>query len=291
MCTELASHPATTLTPSAESSAAGPVTRRTALFAAAGLATTTALSVSGALPAVAEARRGSGGPGRHGRLDLTYTLGEDFPAYAPDEEAIRRPGTTIPANGYYQQRWEIYEHTGTHVDAPAHFNANGRYASELTPDELMVPAVVIDIARRAAADPDTVVTIADLRDHERRHGRIEDRAAVLMYSGWGAKVSDPDAYRGTDANGVLHFPGFSADACDWLIRRRSIRALGVDTLSIDPGKSATFDTHRILNGAERYGIENLARLRRLPATGAEITVGLIPFKEGSGGPAKVLAAW
>ena len=127
---------------------------------------------------------------RHGRIDLTYTLGEDFPAYTPGEEAIRQPATTIPANGYYMQRWEMYEHTGTHVDAPAHFNANGRYASELTPDELMVPAVVIDIARRAATEPDTVVTVADLHAHERRHGRIEDRAAVLMYSGWGARVAD-----------------------------------------------------------------------------------------------------
>ena len=101
---------------------------------------------------------------------------------------------------------------------------------------------------------------------------------MLMYSGWGAKVADPDAYRGTDSNGVLHFPGFGADACDWLIQRRRIRALGVDTLSIDPGNSATFDTHTILNGAERYGIENLANLRRLPAGGAQIVVGVIPFK-------------
>ena len=114
---------------------------------------------------------------------------------------------------------------------------------------------------------------------------------MLMHSGWGAKVSDADAYRGTDSSGTLHFPGFSADATEWLIRRRRIRALGVDTLSIDPGNSATFDAHTILNGAERYGIENLARLSRLPATGATITVGVIPFKQGSGGPAKVLARW
>ena len=294
MCTELASHPATTVPatdPADGSPKAGSVSRRAALFAAAGLATTTALSVSGALPAAADSRSGSGGHSRHGRLDLTYTLGEDFPAYAPGEEAIRQPATTIPADGYYMQRWEIFEHTGTHVDAPAHFNPNGRYASELTADELMLPAVVIDIARRAATDPDTVVTVADLRDHERRHGRIDDGAAVLMNSGWGAKVSDADAYRGTDANGVLHFPGFGGDATEWLLRHRRIRALGVDTLSIDPGNSATFDTHTILNGAERYGIENLANIGHLPPRGAKITVGVIPFKLGSGGPAKVLASW
>ena len=284
MCTELP--PAADL--ATHQPVEGHVSRRTALLGAAGLATSTALSVSGVSPAAADRRDATR---RHGRIDLTYTLGEDFPAYTPGEEAIRQPATTIPANGYYMQRWEMYEHTGTHVDAPAHFNANGRYASELTPDELMVPAVVIDVARRAATDPDTVVTVADLHAHERRHGRIEDRAAVLMYSGWGARVADPEIYRGTDSNGVLHFPGFGADACDWLIQRRRIRALGVDTLSIDPGNSATFDTHTILNGAERYGIENLANLHRLPARGARIAVGVIPFEQGSGGPAKVLASW
>lgn len=268
----------------------GPVSRRTALLASAGLATSTVLTVAGTLPAAADDRTRPRG-GRHGRLDLTYTLGEEFPAYTSGEEAVRRPGTTFEANGYYQQRWDLYEHTGTHVDAPAHFNPSGRYANELTPEELLVPAVVIDIARRAATDPDTVVTVADLRDHERRHGRIDAGTAVLMYSGWGAKVADPVAYRGTDAAGGLHFPGFSGDACEWLIRRRRIAALGVDTLSIDPGDSATFETHKILNGAERYGVENLANLDRLPRVGARVFVGLIPFKQGSGGPAKVLATW
>lgn len=155
----------------------------------------------------------------------------------------------------------------------------------------MVPAVVIDIADRSAADPDAVVTVADLRNFERRYGRIDDGSAVLMYSGWGVKVRDPDAYRGADAGGVLHFPGFSRDACEWLLRRRKIRALGVDTLSIDPGNSATFEVHKVLNGADRYGIENLANLHRLPARGASVIVGLIPFKQGSGGAARVLAHW
>ena len=137
MCTELPPQPPVAAATTRQVTG-GHVSRRTALFAAAGLATSTALTVSGVVPAAADPR--SHTP-RHGRIDLTYILGEEFPAYTPGEEAIRQPATTIPADGYYMQRWELYEHTGTHVDAPAHFNANGRYASELTPDELMVPAV------------------------------------------------------------------------------------------------------------------------------------------------------
>jgi kynurenine formamidase len=189
------------------------------------------------------------------------------------------------------QEWRIIEHIGTHVDAPGHFTPGGRLSPELRPSELITPAVVIDIADRAAQDPDTVVTVDDLRAFERRHGRIPHDAAVLMYSGWGAKVGDPDAYRGTDAAGTLHFPGFGAEACEWLLRRRHIRSLGVDTLSIDPGTSTTFETHLILTGADRYGLENLANLDRIPKRGATIMVGLIPYEEGSGGQARIFATW
>ena len=209
----------------------------------------------------------------------------------PGEEAVRRTVVTIENDGYYLQEWRIIEHIGTHVDAPGHFTVGGRLATELQPSELVVPAVVIDIADRAARDPDTVVTVEDLRAFERRHGRIPRDAAVLMDSGWGAKVADADAYRGADAAGTLHFPGFGADACEWLLRRRGIRSLGVDTLSIDPGNSTTFDTHLILTGADRYGLENLANLDRIPKRGATIFVGLIPYEQGSGGQARIFASW
>jgi kynurenine formamidase len=198
---------------------------------------------------------------------------------------------TIEDDGYYMQQWTIIEHIGTHVDAPGHFTPGGRLSPELRPEELVVEAVVIDIADRAARDPDTVVTVDDLRAFEHRHGRIPRNAAVLMYSGWAAKVGDAAAYRGADADGVLHFPGFGPEATEWLLRRRGIRALGVDTLSIDPGVSETFDTHLILLGADRYGVENLNNLDRIPRRGATIMVGLIPYEAGSGGQARVFASW
>ena len=171
------------------------VTRRTAMTGAAAVAATAALG------GTAEATdRGHAFGGKHRRLrDLTYPLTTSFPAFVPGEEAVRRTTVTIENDGYYLQEWRIIEHIGTHVDAPGHFTLGGRLAPELQPSELVVPAVVIDIADRAAQDPDTVVTVEDLRAFERRHGRIPRDAAVLMYSGWGAKVGDADAYRGTDA--------------------------------------------------------------------------------------------
>ena len=263
------------------------VTRRAALVGGVAVAASAALGA----PAKAGERAPAFSGRRHGLRDLTYPLTTSFPAFAPGEEAVRRTLVTIEDDGYYLQEWRIIEHIGTHVDAPGHFTVGGRLAPELEPSELIVPAVVIDIARRAARDPDTVVTVDDLRSFERRHGRIPRDAAVLMYSGWGAKVDDADAYRGTDAAGTLHFPGFSPEACEWLLRRRGIRSLGVDTLSIDPGNSTTFETHLILTGADRYGLENLANLDRIPRRGATIMVGLIPYEQGSGGQARIFASW
>jgi kynurenine formamidase len=269
------------------------LTRRTALFGAATAAATAATAGVVGLGAPAQASQRTNalyGKGR-GLRDLTYPLTTSFPAFAVGEEAARRTYVTIEDNGYYMQEWRILEHYGTHVDAPGHFTAGGRLSPELHLSELIVPAVVIDIAGRAAREPDTVVTVEDLRSFERRYGRIPRGAAVLMYSAWGAKVGDADAYRGVDAAGTLHFPGFSPDACEWLLRHRGIRSLGVDTLSIDPGNSTTFDTHLILTGADRYGLENLANLDRVPRYGATIVVGLIPYQDGSGGQARIFATW
>ena len=267
----------------------GTITRRAAMLGAAAVAATAA-GATVATPAQAAARPPALHGGR-GLLDLTYTVSPSFPSFADGEEAERRTYVTIEDDGYYMQEWRLVEHTGTHVDAPGHFIAGGRLSPDLTLAELITPAVVIDIARRAAADPDAVVTVEDVQAYERRYGRIPRDAAVLMHSGWGAKAGDTAAYRGSDADGVLHFPGFSAEATEWLLQRRRIRSLGVDTLSIDPGESEDFATHLTLLGADRYGLENLANLDRMPRRGATIVVGLLPFEQGSGGQARIFATW
>jgi kynurenine formamidase len=260
------------------------LTRRAALFGAAAVATTAVLDTpASAAPERTSALRG-------GRLtDLTHPFTTSFPAFVPEEAPTRRTYVTIEDDGYYMQEWRIIEHTGTHVDAPGHFTPGGRLSTDLRLSELITPAVVVDIKARAARDPDTTVTVDDIRGYERRHGRIPAGAAVLMNSGWAAKAGDPAAYRGADADGVLHFPGFHPETTEWLLRRRKIRSLGVDTLSIDPGVSETFETHLILTGADRYGLENLAHLDRLPPRGATVVVGLIPYEQGSGGQARIFA--
>jgi kynurenine formamidase len=150
---------------------------------------------------------------------------------------------------------------------------------------------VIDISKRAARDPDAVVTLDDLVRFERRHGRISEGALVCMNSGWAAKVGDPLAYKGGPAFPDYHFPGFSLDGAMWLAEQRNVTGLGVDTLSLDPGNSTTFPVHVDFLATDRYGLENLNNLDKIPPRGALAYVGLIPWEDGSGGPSRVIANW
>jgi kynurenine formamidase len=222
--------------------------------------------------------------------DLTHVFTEGFPVFTFDPPASEVL-ITIPSGGFYAQKWTFGEHSGTHMDAPGHFVEGGRLSPEITLQELIVPIVVIDISARAAGEPDTAVTVDDLRRFERRRGRIPDGALVAMDSGWAAKVDDPLEFKGGDAFPNYHFPGFSLDAAMWLVEHRDVTAIGVDTISLDPGNSTTFPVHVNFLAADRYGLENLNNLDRIPPRGAVAYVGLIPWENGSGGPCRVIASW
>jgi kynurenine formamidase len=223
--------------------------------------------------------------------DLTHTFAEGFPVFVTGEEPQRETIADYATSGFYAQRWTMGEHSGTHMDAPGHFVPGARLSPEITLRELLVPIVVVDISRKAEDDPDAMVEVDDLRRFERRHGHIPKGALVAMDSGWADKVDDPDAFKGGPAFPNYHFPGFSVEAALWLAERRDVTAIGVDTMSLDPGNSLTFPVHVEFLGTDRYGLENLNNLDRIPPRGATAYVGLIPWEEGSGGPCRVIATW
>ncbi len=263
----------------------GGVTRRSLLKG--GAAVGAAAAASALLPAVPALATP---PVRRHTQDLTHVFRDGFPVYGFSNPS-RSTLVTVPDDGFYAQQWTFAEHSGTHLDAPGHFVEGNRLADELRPEELIVPIVVIDVSARAAVDPDTEVTPDDLIAFERGNGRIPRNALVCMYSGWERFVGDEDAYRGTDAGGVFHFPGFGIEAAEWLLTHRDIAGIGVDTLSLDPGPSTTFDVHFAVLGADKYGVENLANLATIPPHRASAFVGLVPWEQGSGGPCRVIASW
>jgi kynurenine formamidase len=150
----------------------------------------------------------------------------------------------------------------------------------------------MDVTRAAARDADYRVSLDDVRDWERRHGRIPDRAIVVMNSGWGKRWPDKKRYLGTNVAGDvanLHFPGFSKDAAEFLVRERNIAALAVDTPSIDHGQSKDFLVHQIVNGANKPAFENVANVDRLPPRGATLIALPMKIEGGSGSPTRIIA--
>jgi len=264
-----------------EAEGAPKVDRRTAIFGAAGVA------LAAAFPASALAS----GSRRGDRIaDLTHTFTAGFPVFAFDPPS-RSTLVTIPTGGFYAQQWTFGEHSGTHMDAPGHFVLGGRLSPEITPQELIVPIVVVDISKRAKDDPNAMVEVDDLKRFERKHGRIPKGAIVAMDSGWADKVDDPLEFKGGPAFPGYNFPGFSNDAAMWLDQNRDVTGIGVDTMSLDPGNSSTFAVHVNFLATDRYGLENLNNLDKIPPSGATAYVGLIPWEEGSGGPCRVIATW
>ena len=192
-------------------------------------------------------------------------------------------------DGFAANEVTFDEHTGTHVDAPLHFVAGAVSADRLPVDRLIAPLVVISLADRAAKEPDTLVSVDDLLQWEKRHGRIPAGALVAMHSGWDARVASTDRFLNRDAKGTMHAPGFSEPAARFLVGERDICGVGVDTLSLDAAAAQKFVAHVAILGAGKYGIELLANLARVPPSGATVIVGAPKHVGATGGPARVLA--
>jgi kynurenine formamidase len=184
------------------------------------------------------------------------------------------------------------EHGGTHLDAPIHF-AEGRLTADRIPlEKLVAPAVVLDVTRQAAEDPDYRLTPEDVAAFEREHGTIAPGTIVLLRTGWSSRWPDAKAYLGDDTPGDasnLHFPSYGEEAARLLVEERRVAALGVDVASIDYGPSQDFVVHRIAAAADVPGLENLTNLDQLPPTGALVIALPMKIEGGSGGPVRVIA--
>lgn len=255
------------------------LSRRSFFTAAAGVGAAAALPSLGGTPAMANG---------HAKVeDLTHTYDADFPTYFGAPGISTEQNFNFTENGFNLMTLTVNEHTGTHVDAPLHFSADGASVDEIAVGDLVAPLCVVDIAARAAQDADTMLTPDDLKAWIATHGPIPDGACVALHSGWGAKTGT-DAFRGFDGE-KQHYPGFHIEAAQMLIEETGARSIASDTLSLDHGPSADFATHYAWLPTGRFGIECLANLDKVPAAGATIVIGAPKHRGGSGGPARIFA--
>jgi len=201
----------------------------------------------------------------------------------------------VTSGGYYYAANNFFtsEHGGTHIDAPVHFAQGHQTVDQIPLDRLVGEAVVVDVTKSADADADYQISVADFQRAE-QHGAIPAGAIVLIRTGFSTRWPDAVRYLGTAARGEaavaqLHFPGLDPEAAKWLIAERRIKAIGIDTASIDRGQSTLFESHRLLYERDIPAFENLTSLERLPERGAFIVALPMKIRGGSGAPLRAIA--
>src|SRR5882724_4797328 len=201
-------------------------------------------------------------------LDLSYAINDKLVPWPGDEKFFEATvNASVEKNGYFTRSFWMLEHYGTHLDAPAHFPPGKTTVDQIPVKQLFGPAVVMDVRAQSGKDADYQLTAARIEEWEKHNGRIPEGAIVLLRTGWTSRWPDVQKYRNQDAQGLMHFPGFSMEAAKLLIERK-VSGLGCDTLSVDYGASSDFAVHHLSLGAGLYHLENLADLSDLPESGA-----------------------
>jgi kynurenine formamidase len=230
-------------------------------------------------------------------VDLTHAY-DAKAIFWPTAEAFRleKVADGMTPAGYYYAANNFFtsEHGGTHIDAPVHFAQGKQSVDQIPVDRLVGGAIVIDVADAAERNADYQVSVDDLTRWESQNGRIPVDAIVLLRTGFASRWPDAARYMGTAERGEaavarLHFPGLHPDAAKWIVANRPIKAIGIDTASIDYGQSTLYESHRVLYERNIPAFENVATLDRLPATGAVVVALPMKIAGGSGAPLRMIA--
>lgn len=222
-------------------------------------------------------------------VDLSHDLAPDMPVWPGDPPMTIEKLADIEADGYYLNAFTIGEHSGTHVGSGAHFNQGEKTIDQLMAEDLIKAAVVIDVVKKVEQDADYQLSKGDIAAWEEKNGEIPPDSVVILYTGWQERWGDQEAFFNVDEEGLMHFPGFGAEAAAFLLDERKVVGLGIDTHGIDAGLDETFTPNTLLLQENRFHLENLTNLDRLPPTGATLVIGALKIENGSGSPARIFA--
>ncbi len=184
---------------------------------------------------------------------------------------------TLAADGWNARTLRLYSHSGTHMDAPAHFEAGGRTIDEVPLGECMGPAWVADLPGLA---PGAVITVAHLGGIA---GRLAPGESLLLRTGWSAHLPDPKIYR----DGL---PRVSEELARWCVERR-VRMLGVEPPSVADVNDIRELTavHRILLGGGVVIVEGLTNLDALEEERVFVVAAPLKVRRGDGAPCRAFA--
>jgi kynurenine formamidase len=236
-------------------------------------------------------------------LDLSHALNDKIPVIQLPPPLANSPGYKANLISKYDDKgpawywnWiEVGEHAGTHLDAPCHWITGKDKAciDKIPVDQLISPAVVIDVTEKAKADSNYLLTKQDVLDWEKKNGKVPEGALVIMKTGWGVMQSEPKKFLGLEADGKPHWPGFSMEVSEFLVKERNVNAIGTEAVGLDSGNAAGFNppfpAHYVMLGAGKYMLTSLANVDKLPAKGVVVMAVPMKLEGGSGSPVRVLA--
>jgi len=181
-----------------------------------------------------------------------------------------------PCRGFASRVLMFSDHIGTHVDAPFHYFPEKETIEAVPPEQLMGPAVYLDLSAKRPADP---ITPAMLEEAERQAGVRAKPGDILLVRAWAGHHTD---------DGFFQCAGLTRAAADWVVAR-GVKALGCDLATPDDPRDMTRPVHLALLGRGILIIEELANLEQLPAPGFQF-VGLpLKIKGATGSPIRAVA--
>jgi kynurenine formamidase len=222
-----------------------------------------------------------------GVIDLTHPLSHN--EMAPGAHPASPVRTAALVQKDTLRRISTSASTNTSIDAPAHLVRGMWTVDQIPPERLIAPLTVLDVTDQVRRNPDYEVSVEDIAQWEQIHGEIPPGAVVLARTGWGIRWASPKDYRNIDQKGIMHFPGYSEDAARFLVEGRLALALGIDTLSVDPGSSRTLPVHQYTLAHSVYHLENVANLERVPDAGAVVVVAPMRLEGEVDGPVRIFA--
>ena len=209
-------------------------------------------------------------------LDLTLTISNKIPAFPGSPQPNFIPWDKIKDDGYNLELLFLSSHTGTHLDAPYHFQEKGVKIHEISLKKLVSSAVLIKSRKKSNES----ITKTDIQKFEKKHGKITGFSTVIFCTGWQRNLQK-DYY-------FTKNPGLSVSAAKYLASKK-ISLVGIDSPSIDLGTDSKFSVHQIFAKNGMLIVENLANLEKIKSSKFHLVVLPLKLKGATGSPVRAIA--
>ncbi len=209
-------------------------------------------------------------------IDLTHTICEDMPVYPGTETPKLTPANSYEEHGFKETLLQMFSHTGTHMDPPAHLFADRTTLDKFPPEQFIGKALVIDCRGLKEGDKITM-------DFIKKYGELADTADFLLFNtGW-------DKYWGK-AEYFGDYPCIDNEVLEYILKG-AYKGIGFDTIGLDPIADTNLTLHKKLFVKDIVNIENL---KDLELCGKELfNFSCFPLltENADGSPIRAIAWW